>query len=155
MDGYYFIEHIPVNFQIDTGADVSVIPEKLYKKLQAPLLEPTKRSLIGPSQDKLQVRGQFTGTLVHNSRTVQEVVYVVSALLTTFITPMGRFCFNHLPFGITSAPEFYQKRMSHILSGLPGVVSMITVMSCLPTTERQLAEVKQKQAVEDILLIIS
>ena len=48
-----------------------------------------------------------------------------SALLTTFITPVGRFCFNRLPFGITSAPEFYQKRMSHILSGLPGVVCMI------------------------------
>ena len=47
------------------------------------------------------------------------------ALLTTFITPVGRFCFNRLPFGITSAPEFYQKRMSHILSGLPGVVYMI------------------------------
>ena len=48
-----------------------------------------------------------------------------SALLTIFITPMERFFFSRLPFGITSAPEFYQKRMSHILSGLPGVVSMI------------------------------
>ena len=71
--------------QIDTGADVSVIPEKLYKKLQAPLLESTKRSLIGPSQDKLQVRGQFTGTLVHNSKTVQDVVYVVKGLHKAFI----------------------------------------------------------------------
>ena len=48
-----------------------------------------------------------------------------SAPLTTFITPMRRFCFNRLPFGITFAPEFYQKRMFHILSGLPGVVCMI------------------------------
>ena len=38
---------------------------------------------------------------------------------------MGRFCFNHFPFGITSALEFYQKRMLHKLSGLPGVVCMI------------------------------
>ena len=28
-----------------------------------------------------------------------------SRLLTTFITPMGRYCFNKLPFGISSAPE--------------------------------------------------
>ena len=35
-----------------------------------------------------------------------------SALLTTFITPFGRFCFNQLPFGITSAPEYFQKRMN-------------------------------------------
>ena len=38
---------------------------------------------------------------------------------------MGRFCFSCLPFGITSAQEFYQKRMCHIPSGLPGVVCRI------------------------------
>ena len=48
-----------------------------------------------------------------------------SALLTTFITPFGRFCFNRLPFGITLAPEYFQKRMSEILSGLEGVVCMV------------------------------
>jgi len=31
-----------------------------------------------------------------------------SARLTTFITPFGRYCFNRLPFGITSAPEIFQ-----------------------------------------------
>ena len=29
--------------------------------------------------------------------------------LTTFITPFGRFCFNRLPFGVSSAPEHFQK----------------------------------------------
>ena len=48
-----------------------------------------------------------------------------SAKLTTFITPFGRFCFNHLPFGITSAPEHFQRRMSEILSGLEGVVCLV------------------------------
>ena len=48
-----------------------------------------------------------------------------SALLTTFITPYGRFCFNRLPFGITSAPEYFPKRMSEILPGLEGVVCMV------------------------------
>ena len=45
-----------------------------------------------------------------------------SSFLTTFITPFGRFRFNRLPFGITSAPEHFQRRMSTILSGLEGVV---------------------------------
>ena len=45
-----------------------------------------------------------------------------SRLLTTFITPFGRFCYNKLPFGISSAPEHFQMRMSKILSGLQGVV---------------------------------
>ena len=48
-----------------------------------------------------------------------------SSELTTFITPFGRFCFNRLPFGITSAPEYFQKRMSETLIGLQGTVSMI------------------------------
>ena len=28
--------------------------------------------------------------------------------LTTFVTPFGRFCFNKMPFGISSAPENFQ-----------------------------------------------
>ena len=48
-----------------------------------------------------------------------------SAKLTTFITPYGRFCFNRLPFGITSAPEHFQRRISEILQGLNGVVCLV------------------------------
>ena len=42
--------------------------------------------------------------------------------LTTFITPFGRYCFNKLPFGISSAPEHFQRRMSEILEGQEGVL---------------------------------
>ena len=45
--------------------------------------------------------------------------------LTTFITPYGRYCFNRLPFGITSAPEHFQRRMSEVLGDLEGVVGMV------------------------------
>ena len=45
-----------------------------------------------------------------------------SRLLTTFITPYGRYCFNKLPFGLSSAPKHFQKRMSQILTGLEGVL---------------------------------
>ena len=45
--------------------------------------------------------------------------------LTTFITPFGRFCFHRLPFGITSAPEHFQRRMSELLSDIEGVVYLI------------------------------
>ena len=48
-----------------------------------------------------------------------------SRLLTTFLTPFGRFCYNKLPFGITSVPEHFQRRMNNILEGLPGVVCHI------------------------------
>ena len=48
-----------------------------------------------------------------------------SRLLTTFITPYGRYCFNKMPFGITSAPEHFQRE---ILRDLPGVVCHVDDM---------------------------
>jgi len=48
-----------------------------------------------------------------------------SAKLTTFLTPFGRFFFKRLPFGITSAPELYQRKMSSMLEGLEGVICLI------------------------------
>ncbi|UYV66504.1 K02A2.6-like, partial [Cordylochernes scorpioides] len=45
-----------------------------------------------------------------------------SQTLTTFITPFGRYQFKRLPFGISSAPEHFQKRMSAILRGVNGVI---------------------------------
>ena len=48
-----------------------------------------------------------------------------SCLLTTFVTPFGCYCFNKLPFSISSAPEHFQKRMSHILSGLEGEICLV------------------------------
>ena len=41
-------------------------------------------------------------------------------LLTMFITPFGRYCFTKLPFGISCAPELFQKRMSDILQDIEG-----------------------------------
>lgn len=48
-----------------------------------------------------------------------------SCLLTTFITPFGRYHFNKLPFGISCAPELFQYRMNKILEGLEGFVCLI------------------------------
>ena len=48
-----------------------------------------------------------------------------SSALTTFITPFGRFRFNRLPFGISSAPEHFQKRMSQVLEESNGAVCLM------------------------------
>ena len=45
-----------------------------------------------------------------------------SAKLTTFITPMGRYYFKRLPFGISSGPEIFQKIMEKILTNIEGVI---------------------------------
>ncbi|XP_064462310.1 uncharacterized protein K02A2.6-like [Ornithodoros turicata] len=45
-----------------------------------------------------------------------------SSELTTFITPLGLYQFLRLPFGISTAPEFFQREMLRILEGLEGTV---------------------------------
>ena len=59
--------------------------------------------------------------------------------LTTFITPFGRFHFSKLPFGISCAPELFQRRMNQMLEGLYAA----DALSCAPTqgeSEEELQE---------------
>ncbi|PVD27865.1 hypothetical protein C0Q70_10440 [Pomacea canaliculata] len=45
-----------------------------------------------------------------------------SAKLTTFIAPCGRYFFKRLPFGISSAPEIFQRTMETILKDVPNII---------------------------------
>lgn len=66
--------------------------------------------------------GKIFSKLDANSGFHQVPLSQESKPLTTFITPWGRFCFNRLPFGITSAPEHFQARMTEMLEGCKNVV---------------------------------
>ena len=44
-----------------------------------------------------------------------------SQLLTTFNSPFDRYCFQQMPFGIKSAQEVFQKRITQVFGDLPGV----------------------------------
>uniref|UniRef100_A0A3P9J671 ribonuclease H n=1 Tax=Oryzias latipes TaxID=8090 RepID=A0A3P9J671_ORYLA len=48
-----------------------------------------------------------------------------SSHLCTFNTPFGRYRFKRLPFGISSAPEVFQRCIARHLEGLEGVVNVI------------------------------
>ena len=45
-----------------------------------------------------------------------------SQLLTTFITPIGRYCCTREPFGLSSMQEIFNKKIDSIIDGLDGVV---------------------------------
>ena len=81
-----------------------------------------------PSVD--QILAQLSGATVFSKLDANSGFWQVplspdSALLTTFITPFGRFCFHRLPFGISSAPEIFQRLMSQMLAVLLGTVCMM------------------------------
>ena len=77
-------------------------------------------SLLGEIRDSTL----FT-KLDANSGFWQEKLAENSQLLTTFLTPFGRYCFQLLPFGLKSAPERFQKRMLTELEGLEGVICIM------------------------------
>ena len=72
-------------FKIDTGADVTVIPESVFKRIKDANLMHSDRILCGPAQIALHVIGQFTATLKHRGVVISEGVYVVRGLQTPLI----------------------------------------------------------------------
>ena len=111
-------------------AGMVVVPKKNDKVRICVDLKPLNESVlreVHPLPKVDETLAQLTGAklfskLDANSGFWQIPLAKPSRLLTTFITPIGRFHFNKLPFGISSAPEQFQKRMSQILDGLDGVV---------------------------------
>lgn len=65
---------------------------------------------------------KYFSKLDANSGFYQIQIAPESKHLTTFITPFGRYTFNRLPFGITSAPEIFQRKMEEILNGEEGAI---------------------------------
>ena len=86
--------------------------------------------------------GQLTGAIVFskldaNSEFWQVPLAEKSRLFTTFITQSGRYCYNKLPFGISSAPEHFQRRMHLLLEGLPGVLCIMDNILNFGTTRQE------------------
>ena len=71
-----------------------------------------------------------------------------SRRLTTFITPFGRFCFNPLPFGISSASENFQRMMTEVLTDMEGVIchmdDILVHAKDQPTHDKIVGEVLQR-----------
>ena len=70
------LNDVPVVFKIDTGADVAVIAESMFRNITTKL-QPTGARLRGPGDNVLDVRGKFTARLQYRQRSSQQEVYVV------------------------------------------------------------------------------
>ena len=97
-------------------AGMVVVPKKSGKVRICVDLKPLNASVLREAHPLPKVDetlAQLSGAKVFskldaNSGFWQIPLSQTSRLLTTFITPMGRYCFNKLPFGISSAPEHFQ-----------------------------------------------
>ena len=74
-----FVNDIPIQFKIDTGAEVSVIPEALSEPFSN-IMKPPTRTLSGPSKQELQLCGQFTCSMRFDKESTQQEFYAVKSL---------------------------------------------------------------------------
>lgn len=56
--------------------------------------------------------------------------------ITTFITPMGLFCYKRLLFGVISAPEIFQTRLEHLLDASTNVLNNIDDIRIFEKTDK-------------------
>ncbi len=71
------IEGKSVKFYIDTGNDVKVIPESVYREIVSPSLQPPDKQLKG---NTLETKGSFITLLQAQSKLTKQNVYVVKYL---------------------------------------------------------------------------
>ena len=74
---------------------------------------PTVEEIVSKNPD-----GKVFSVLDAKSGFLQMELNYESSLLTTMNTPIGRFRWTRLPFGIKSAPEMYQRTMDEMLEGI-------------------------------------
>ena len=67
-----------------------------------------------------------------------------SSLLTTFNSPMGRYRWLRLPFGIKSAPEMYQRIMDTMLENIDGVRAVMDDILVAGRDEKHHDEIMKK-----------
>jgi len=114
-------------------AGMVIVPKKSGDVRICVDLKPLNESILRethPLPGVDETLAQFTGATVMSKLDANSGFWQISLAkdsreLTTFITPFGRYCFNKLPFGISSAPEHFQKRMSTILDGLAGILCLM------------------------------
>ena len=105
--------------------------------------------------------GKLSGATVFSKLDANSGFYQIpldprSSELTTFITPFGRYKYNRLPMGISSAPEVYMREMHQILEGMPGVACLMDDVAVVGRTKQEhderLEQVMKKLQSEGVTL---
>ena len=85
------IEGIHVPFNVDMGAEVTVLSEVTWKSFKHSLpLKKTEMSLFGPDQSCLKVLGETTITLSCQGRSSTQHVFIVNNLKNNLRTPSNK-----------------------------------------------------------------
>ena len=75
------VDKKPVNFKLDSGADVTVVPYNTCLNIDVKIqLKPTDKVPLGPCNYRMNCKREFTVTLAYNQNSTKETVYVIESL---------------------------------------------------------------------------
>ena len=69
-----------VQFKFDTGAEVSAVSEKMYRRVHGKQLQRPTKAMCGPAYQSLKVLGQFEGQLSAGGQSHKETIFVIQGL---------------------------------------------------------------------------
>lgn len=93
-----------------------------------------------PKREEIQAKlagATYFSTLNANSGFHQIPLDEATAAICTFATPFGRYQYLRMPFGISSAPEVFQRMMSEMLEDLPGTSVYVDDILVWGVTEQE------------------
>ena len=108
-------------FKIDTGSDVIEISEKeFYKNHKGNQLKKTSRNLLGPGNQRLHVKGQFTAKVSTSERETTQEVFVIAGMTQNLL---GRPAIEELQVvqriqELKNGSTAYQARFLKLFTGL-------------------------------------
>ncbi|CAM4630646.1 unnamed protein product [Leuciscus chuanchicus] len=107
--------------KMDTGADVTAIPESIFVLLASNKntgFKKTRKVLMGPGKNVLDVKGVFSTTISKNEKKIEENIYVVKNLFTPLL---GRHAIEKLNLitRLDNITEFqWQEKYPELFTGL-------------------------------------
>jgi hypothetical protein len=66
-----------IRFLIDTGAEVTLVSERVHSQLGSPKLRKSDRNLRGPNNNNIKAEGYFKGMLSNGNQSTNQEIYVV------------------------------------------------------------------------------
>lgn len=116
--------------KIDTGADVTAIPQHLYDQAKMGEIKKTTKRLLGPGESPIYTVGQADVTIKWNDNSAQEVVYIVSGLREALLGRPAIKARQVLSYvqEVTTVPENEDAEARRILKSYPELLSGLGLM---------------------------
>lgn len=111
------VHKLNIQFHIDTGADVTVIPKTLFAHSMPTLTSP-KRMLYGPDNNKLNILGQFSTVLRYKDGTVCETIFISEGGQKALLSRQAAVSLGLIARVNALSPVSYSDKYKHVFEGL-------------------------------------